>query len=103
MPRGLADLLTRIEWEMEDHMQKNEQGLFPMLRAGHRPAIDMKLMRGDLSARLRELEEITRGHEPREGACNSRRALYAGAARFAEDLIQHIYLKNGVLFPRLGA
>ncbi|CAH0130954.1 DUF542 domain-containing protein [Roseomonas sp. CECT 9278] len=105
-PRGLADLLTRIEWEMGDHMQKEEQGLFPMLRVGHGPAMAMELMRDehdDHGARLRELEAITHGHEPPEDACNSWRALYAGTAQFAEDLTQHIHLENNVLFPRFGA
>ncbi|PWS35237.1 iron-sulfur cluster repair di-iron protein [Falsiroseomonas bella] len=106
VPQGLADLLTRIEWEMTDHMQKEEQGLFPMLRAGHAPAMAMQLMRDehdDHGLRLRGLEAITHGHEPPEDACNSWRALYAGTAQFAEDLTQHIHLENNVLFPRFGA
>jgi regulator of cell morphogenesis and NO signaling len=105
-PGGLADLLTRIEWEMGDHMQKEEQGLFPMLRAGHGPAMAMELMRDEHDehgARLRQIEAITRGHAPPEDACNSWRALYAGTAQFAEDLMQHIHLENNVLFPRFGA
>lgn len=105
-PRGLANLLTRIEWEMGDHMQKEEQGLFPMLRVGHGPAMAMELMRDehdDHGARLRELEALTHGHEPPEDACNSWRALYAGTAQFAQDLTQHIHLENNVLFPRFGA
>ncbi|WP_137126218.1 DUF542 domain-containing protein [Roseomonas sp. HF4] len=105
-PRGLAELLTRIEWEMGDHMQKEEQGLFPMLRVGHGPAMAMELMRDehdDHGARLRELEALTHGHEPPEDACNSWRALYAGTAQFAQDLTQHIHLENNVLFPRFGA
>jgi hemerythrin-like domain-containing protein len=105
-PRGLADLLTRIEWEMGDHMQKEEQGLFPMLREGHGPTMAMELMRDehdDHGARLRELDAITHGHEPPEDACNSWRALYTGTAQFAEDLVQHIHLENNVLFPRFGA
>ncbi|MBW6401834.1 DUF542 domain-containing protein [Roseomonas sp. HJA6] len=106
VPRGLADLLTRIEWEMGEHMQKEEQGLFPMLRVGHGPTIAMALMRDehdDHGARLRQLAAITHAHEPPEDACNSWRALYAGTAHFAEDLTQHIHLENNVLFPRFGA
>jgi regulator of cell morphogenesis and NO signaling len=105
-PHGLADLLTRIGWEMEDHMVKEEQGLFPMLRTGHGAAMAIGLMRDehdDHGARLRELEAIAHGHEPPEGACNSWRALLAGTGRFAEDLMQHIHLENNVLFPRFDA
>jgi regulator of cell morphogenesis and NO signaling len=87
-------------------MQKEEQGLFPMLRVGHGPAMAMELMRDehdDHGARLRELEALTHGHEPPADACNSWRALYAGTAQFALDLTEHIHLENNVLFPRFGA
>ena len=34
------------------------------------------------------------------GACRSWQALYAGAAKLRDDLIEHIHLENNVLFPR---
>lgn len=104
-PLGLADLLSRMGWEMEAHMQKEEQGLFPMLREGMAVQMAMELMRDehdDHRARLQELEALTHGHTPPAGACNSWRALYAGTAKFADDLVQHIHLENNVLFPRFG-
>jgi regulator of cell morphogenesis and NO signaling len=33
-------------------------------------------------------------------ACNTWRALYAGLAKFAEDLTEHIHLENNILFPK---
>ena len=45
-----------------------------------------------------ELEALTRGHQPPEDACNSWRALYAGTAKFAADLREHIRIENDVLF-----
>ena len=105
-PRGLANLRARIAWEMGDHMQKEEQGLCPMLRVGHGSAVAMELMRDehdDHVAPLREPEALTRGHEPPADACNSWRALYAGTAQFAEDLAQHIHLENNALFARFVA
>jgi regulator of cell morphogenesis and NO signaling len=56
----------------------------------------------DHGVRLREIEALTHGHTPPEGACNSWRALYAGTRRFADDLMEHIHLENNVLFPRHG-
>jgi regulator of cell morphogenesis and NO signaling len=106
LPRGLADLLLRMTWEMEAHMQKEEQGLFPALRAGHGGmAMAMDLMRDehdDHASRLDELATLTRGHHPPEGACDTWRALYAGTAKFAADLREHIRLENEVLFPDFG-
>jgi regulator of cell morphogenesis and NO signaling len=104
-PAGLAELLTRMEWEMEAHMQKEEQGLFPMLREGHAIPMAMELMRDEHeehAERLAQLEALTHGHAPPEGACNSWRALYAGTEKFADDLRRHIHLENEVLFPRFG-
>jgi regulator of cell morphogenesis and NO signaling len=106
VPHGLAQLITRITWEMESHMQKEEEGLFPTLRTGHPMAIAIELMRDehdDHAIRLGELEALTRGHVPPADACGSWRALCAGTARLAADLREHIRLENDVLFPRFGA
>jgi regulator of cell morphogenesis and NO signaling len=35
-----------------------------------------------------------------EGGCGTWRALYAGAAQFKDDLIEHIHIENNILFPR---
>jgi regulator of cell morphogenesis and NO signaling len=105
-PLGLADLLARVEFEMEGHMQKEEQALFPMILAGHpNLAMPIEIMRDDHDdhgARLREIEALTHRHTPPEDACNSWRALYAGTRKLADDLMEHIHLENNVLFPRHG-
>jgi regulator of cell morphogenesis and NO signaling len=107
VPRGLSELLLRMSWEMEAHMQKEEQGLFPTLRAGEGGmAMACELMRDehdDHAARLAELAALTHGHELPADASPTWRALYAGTAKFAADLREHIHLENDVLFPRAGA
>jgi regulator of cell morphogenesis and NO signaling len=106
LPQGLADLLARMAWEMEAHMQKEEEGLFPALRDGScGMAMAMELMRDehdDHHQRLAELEALTRGHQPPADACGSWRALYAGTATFAADLREHIRIENELLFPACG-
>jgi regulator of cell morphogenesis and NO signaling len=106
LPRGLADLLARMAWEMEAHMQKEEQGLFPALRQGSGcMAMAMHLMRDehdDHDLRLAELDAVTHGLAPPADARGSWRALYAGTAKFAADLRQHIRIENEVLFPAFG-
>jgi regulator of cell morphogenesis and NO signaling len=105
-PLGLADLLGRVEFEMDGHMQKEEQALFPMILSGHpNLAMPIEIMRDDHDdhgARLREMDALTHGHTPPEDACNSWRALYAGTRKLADDLMEHIHLENNVLFPRHG-
>lgn len=107
-PAGLAALLATMEDEMLDHMAKEERILFPMMRGGGHPMIrqPIAMMRhehDDHAAHLREIERLTQGATPPEGACNSWRALYAGVRKFADDLTEHVHLENNVLFPRFGA
>lgn len=107
-PAGLAALLDEIETELEDHMAKEEQVLFPMMRGGGHPLIatPIAVMRHEHDAHaihLRTLEAITHGHEPPAAACTSWRALYAGTRKLAEDLVEHMHIENTILFPRFGA
>jgi regulator of cell morphogenesis and NO signaling len=106
LPRGLADLLSRMAWEMEAHMQKEEEGLFPALHDGSGSmAIAMELMRdehNDHHQRLAELEALTQGHRAPADACGTWRALCAGTAAFAADLREHIRIENEILFPACG-
>ncbi|TCZ55988.1 iron-sulfur cluster repair protein YtfE [Roseicella aquatilis] len=107
-PHGLAELLAGIAAELEDHMQKEEQVLFPLMRQGGHPMIGhpISMMRHEHDshgAQLRTLEALTTGGVPPAGACNTWRALYAGTRKLADDLMEHIHMENNVLFPRFGA
>ena len=103
-PLGLAGLLSRVESEMEQHLQKEELGLFPMILEGHAdlaPAIAiMRDDHDDHSLRLRQIEALTHDFTPPGNACKTWRALYAGTRKLADDLTAHIDLENHVLFPR---
>ncbi|OIQ69831.1 iron-sulfur cluster repair protein YtfE [mine drainage metagenome] len=107
-PHGLANLLTNVLAEMESHMTKEEQVLFPlMLKGGHpmiaAPISVMRAEHDDHASQLRTLEHITHGFALPEAACGSWRALYVGAEKFAADLVAHMHLENDVLFPRFEA
>ncbi|PPQ38152.1 iron-sulfur cluster repair protein YtfE [Rhodopila globiformis] len=106
-PHGLADRLERMVGELEDHMRKEEQILFPLMRRGGHPMISqpiyvMTAEHDEHGAHLRELERLTGGFQVPEDACPTWRALYAGAQKLAEDLMDHIHIENNVLFPRFG-
>jgi regulator of cell morphogenesis and NO signaling len=108
LPRGLARLLEHISEAIEEHMQKEEQILFPMMRAGGTPMImgPIEMMEHEHvehGERLRQLEQITGNHTPPADACTSWQALYAGTRKLVDDVMQHIHLENNVLFPQFGA
>jgi regulator of cell morphogenesis and NO signaling len=104
VPRGLADHLETMEQELLEHMAKEEQILFPLLKQGGHPMAihPIGMMRHEHvshGAQLERLSALTTQHQPPAGACNTWQALYAGTARLSEDLIEHIHLENNVLFP----
>ena len=108
VPAGLADLLGRMQGELESHMQKEEQVLFPLMLAGGHPMIThpIAMMRHEHDTAGEDLAAattLTHDMTPPEGACNSWRALYAGLAKFAEDLTEHVHIENNILFPRFEA
>ena len=104
VPHGLADHLEAMAQELLDHMAKEEQVLFPLLRQGGHPMAvhpigAMRLEHVNHGAQIERLAELTTQHQPPVDACNTWRALYAGTARLTEDLIEHIHLENNLLFP----
>lgn len=108
VPAGLSDLLARMQGELESHMQKEEQVLFPLMLAGGNPMIvhPIGMMRHEHDSHgeeLRALAVLTRDMTLPDGACNSWRALYAGLAKLAEDITEHIHIENNILFPRFEA
>ena len=104
-PQGVADLLERAAAELEDHMTKEEQVLFPAMRAGYAGSLDMPIhvMRHEHDGHadiVHRLEDLTDGFIAPADACRSWQALLAGAEKFVTDLTEHIHLENNVLFPR---
>lgn len=105
VPTGLAEHLEAIEVEMLEHMAKEENILFPMLKAGGRgmavhPIGVMREEHTSHGEQLDRLMAMTHDATPPQGACNTWRALYAGVNQFSDDLIAHIHLENNQLFPQ---
>lgn len=105
VPVGLADLLTTMQAELLDHMAKEENVLFPMMRRGGHPMIaqPIAMMRDehdDHGEHLEAMDHLTQRGQPPEDACNTWRALYAGTRKLAEDLTEHVHIENNILFPR---
>lgn len=104
-PNGLADHLDAMRQELESHMQKEEQILFPMLRRHlneqvRGPVTIMRLEHDEHGEALAHMIRLARDLVLPAGACNTWRALYSGLAEFRDDLMQHIHLENNVLFEQ---
>lgn len=102
-PVGLADLLRGMQQELESHMRKEEQVLFPLLARGHAamaagPITVMRMEHDDHGQALQALAALTHDITLPRAACNTWRALYLGLAAFRADLMEHIHLENNILF-----
>ena len=102
-PNGLADHLQDMYQELEGHMLKEEQVLFPMLQQGlgERASAPIQVLRYEHDQHGEALETLlalTDQITPPANACNTWRALYRGLVEFRDDLMQHIHLENNVLF-----
>jgi regulator of cell morphogenesis and NO signaling len=102
-----ADLVA----ELEPHMQKEEQILFPMIRelerqGGRRggsvgsPIAVMEHEHDNAGNALRRLRELTSDFTPPPDACNSFRAMLDGLAALEANTHEHIHKENNVLFVR---
>ncbi len=103
-PIGLADHMAFFEQDLESHMMKEEQILFPMIQRGLYmqslpPIARMRQEHNQHSDLLNKLDQLTHDITPPPDACNTWRALYAGLTKLREELMQHIHLENNVLFP----
>jgi regulator of cell morphogenesis and NO signaling len=104
-PTGLVAHLHTLTRELELHMQKEEQVLFPMLVAGGgaraRAPIECLTAEHDEHGRaLARMRELAHGYVPPEHACGTWRALYLGLADFEREVMEHVHLENHLLFPR---
>lgn len=107
-PYGLADHLSLMADDLEDHQQKEEAVLFPAMLSGGGPMLRFPIARMmaehvEVGAQLETLARLTTDFEPPEGACTTWRALYAACAKLDADLREHMHLENKVLFPMFVA
>jgi regulator of cell morphogenesis and NO signaling len=114
----LRQLFASLWAELDCHMVKEEEVLFPICRAMDRrdamahagvPVAPMSL-HGPIGVMIQEHEDagdalatmraLTQGYTPPEDACATYRALLAGLAELEADLHQHIHKENNILFPK---
>jgi regulator of cell morphogenesis and NO signaling len=105
--------LRDIRADLEPHMRKEEQVLFPMIRelarASELPAFHCGTVRNPIAVMLMEHDQVGEvlarmrslcdGYQPPADACASYVALFAGLEELEEDTRLHVHKENNLLFP----
>lgn len=107
-PKGLHSLLSQVAGELEEHMQKEEQVLFPAMLSGGSfflaaPIACMAQEHDVFGDQLQQMAGLTRDFTPPARACATWRALYSSLQHFVQEAQDHVHLENNVLFPRFSA
>lgn len=110
----VKEVFDGLRMELEMHMMKEEQILFPLLRqletsgvmqhfhcgSVQNPIAVMEDEHDAAGRALQEMNRLTNGYTPPEDACNTFLALLDGLAELEADLHLHIHKENNILFPR---
>jgi len=103
--KDLADTFGALRAELESHMMKEEQILFPMIKSGQgamagAPVSVMEHEHASAGTALKHLRRLTNEYTVPEGACATWTALWHALAELETELHEHIHLENNILFPR---
>jgi regulator of cell morphogenesis and NO signaling len=100
--------------ELESHMLKEEQILFPMIRQLEAADAPVAFHCGTLANPIRMMEhehdsagdalellrQLTDDYTPPSWACNTYRAMVDALGAFERDMHQHVHKENNILFPK---
>ncbi|VXD18281.1 iron-sulfur cluster repair di-iron protein [Marinoscillum sp. 108] len=114
---SVNDLFAKGSQALLDHMTKEEQILFPYIKAMvqakakefplskphfgdiENPIQMMEQEHEEEGFRFRQIAELTGGYECPPDGCQTYKVAYAMLKEFEEDLHKHIHLENNILFP----
>jgi len=106
VPSGLANLISELQNDLNSHMRKEEDSLFPLLKKGTAlpPIYSVAKLRREHDLQKQLLHRIhlmTNSFKIPDDACQTWRTLYHGLAKFADDFAKHVHLENTVLFAQI--
>jgi regulator of cell morphogenesis and NO signaling len=111
----VAATFAAVASELEQHMVKEEQVLFPAcvaLERGSDPGLPFPVdapisamvdEHEQVAAGLARLRALTNGYAPPAGGCNSYRAMLDRLETLERDTHVHVHEENNILFPRAAA
>lgn len=110
----LASAFHGFREELESHMAKEEQVLFPLIKkiaTADAPVRDhcgsvktpisvMEREHQDAGHDMETFRALTDGYSAPDWACNTFRAMLDGLAALEDNMHRHVHKENSILFPR---
>lgn len=114
----IAELFQGIVSELQHHMMKEENILFPYIKTLNdtfkngskltpspfgtvrNPVRMMEMEHENAGSLLKQIRNLSDNFNLPEDACNTYTVTYKKLDEFENDLHQHIHLENNILFPR---
>lgn len=114
----VAGLIREVGRELEDHMRKEEDDLFPYIKTLAAASADgatvaappfgsaagliamMEMEHRDAGDAMARIREITSDFIPPSNACTTYRVTFKELEEFESDLHRHVHLENNILFPK---
>jgi regulator of cell morphogenesis and NO signaling len=106
----IADIFMKLSRELVTHMFKEENLLFPAIKAKiedsnfqyDQTVIEILEDEHDTAGDFaKKIQQLSNNFTPPEWACNTYKALYHKLNEFINDLYQHIHLENNILFYKI--
>lgn len=108
----LHQVFDAFRADLEQHMAKEEQVLFPIIRRLERgetgfhcgsvqnPIRVMVAEHDDAGHAMEQFRQLTNNYTPPADACNTYRAMFDALRELEADMHQHVHKENNILFPR---
>ncbi len=108
----VADLVTKINAELLQHMKNEEEVLFPAIKAAAtNPSAEIKAtiiseitrMQGEhdfAGGAMDKINVLTQNYLVPEDACNTYQVSLKLLEQFEDDLHVHVHLENNILYPK---
>lgn len=110
-------LFVAVKEELEQHMKKEEDILFPRIQETEKwvnegkeihishtyllaPVKMMEQEHDHAGELLAEINKLTDNYQPPADACTTYKLSFAALQAFELDLHQHVHLENNILFPK---
>ena len=108
----VADLFAKVNTELLQHLQKEEEVLFPAIKevlknvgpeARKTIASEIKRMSGEhefAGGAIDQINVLTKNYIIPDDACNTYRVALKLLQQFEDDLHIHVHLENNILYPK---